>query len=88
MSFISPKHKLAFIHVPKTAGRSMNLLLINHCRPEIEFNTRKLNPEVNVLGRKISLEAKNLTTPEIWDSCYKFAFVRNPWDRLYLYLNI
>lgn len=81
MSILSHQYRFLFIHVAKTGGRSVNLSLARRCPQSERFNTRKLNPEVDVLGRRIGLEIRDLTAPEQWNSYFKFAFVRNPWDR-------
>jgi len=81
MSILSHKHRFLFVHVAKTGGRSINLTLRKRCPRSERFNTHKLNSQVDVLGRRIALEIKPQTTPEQWHSYFKFAFVRNPWDR-------
>jgi len=63
---ISDKFKCIFIHIPKTAGSSIELFFDEY--PE----------EQHVLATKcISLYGK-----QKWSKYYRFAFVRNPWDRI------
>lgn len=81
MSILSHTHGFIFIHVAKTGGRSVNLTLAKHCPSRERFNTRKLNPNVNTLGRRIALEVRERTSQDKWNAYFKFAFVRNPWDR-------
>jgi len=81
MSIISDENKFIFLHVAKTGGRSINKLLMRICGKQCAFNTATLNPDVNRLGRKIALETKARCGRDKWDSYFKFAFVRNPWDR-------
>ncbi len=81
MSFASDRYRFIFIHVPKTGGRSINKLLKKFCEPEIVFTTKKLDENVNVLGRKIALEAQTVIPKDKWNNYLKAAFVRNPWDR-------
>lgn len=81
MSILSHEHRFLFIHVAKTGGRSVNQTLAKYCRRTERFNTRKLDPNVDVLGRKIALEIRPQATADQWNQYFKFAFVRNPWDR-------
>lgn len=81
MSILSHRHRFLFVHVAKTGGRSVNLTLAKRCADSERFNTRKLDPDVDVLGRRIAIEIRTQATAEQWNSYFKFAFVRNPWDR-------
>jgi hypothetical protein len=69
------------VHVAKTGGTSVDVTLARNCDHYEQFNTRKLNPNVDVLGRRIALEIRSGAITEQWDNYFKFAFVRNPWDR-------
>ncbi len=62
---IDHKNKLIFIHIPKTAGTSLQELLFN----KKIFNAhRKSLKIIKKIGR--------------YNDYYKFAIVRNPFDRL------
>ncbi len=87
---ISHKYKCIFIHIPKTAGTSINSFF----HPGVKFHYA--NPDYDRLfgwcpKRKLHMQhatAKQLidtelVTESIWNSYYKFTFVRNPWDRAY-----
>jgi hypothetical protein len=72
---ISHTTKSIFIHIQKTAGTS------------IEKALKKEDPSIvgNAHSGKRHLKAREiraLVGPELWSAYYRFAFVRNPWDRL------
>ena len=58
-----------FVHVPKTAGRS------------IETRLAQYTSKRPISGHTASFEYQ-LICPSKWKSYFKFGFVRNPWDRL------
>lgn len=87
---ISHKHKVIFIHIPKSAGSSV----FKYFLPERNINWK--NPDYEVLygwcpKRRIHLQhattkqllETELITEEQWKTYYKFTIVRNPWDRAY-----
>jgi len=88
---ISHLHKFIFIHINKCAGTSISRTLLPFlgkddillgCTPEGELLNKRsfqfggLNKHSNVN------EIKNSIDSSIWNSYFKFTFVRNPWDRL------
>jgi len=104
---VSDKNKCIFIHIPRTAGSSIEeaLLRINTTgedrdvpQPEVLFGLipDKLRKSYDIpmnyreLQHLNAVEVRKIVTPGKWGEYYKFAFVRNPWDRLvswYYYLN-
>lgn len=65
---ISDQHRAIFVHVQKTAGSSISLAMGGTGRePRKHWHAREL---------------KELIEPAVWDSYFKFSFVRNPWDRM------
>jgi len=64
---IDYKHKYIFVHIPRTAGTSIGSFF-------------------NIKGGKTkhynALDIYNQIGEEIWNSYFKFTFVRNPWDRI------
>jgi hypothetical protein len=59
---------LVFVHIQKTGGTAVSFAL------GVEDNL----PEKH----RTAMELKLLYGSEAWDKSFKFAFVRNPWDRL------
>ena len=87
---ISHRHKCIFIHIPKTAGTSINSFF----HPGVKFHFKKPDYE-RLFGwcpkRQLHMQhatskqllETELITEEQWNEYYKFTFVRNPWDRAY-----
>lgn len=72
---VSHRARAIFIHVQKTAGSSIEAVL------------RAQDPAAGshlVDGSRHvdAVRVREHLGPAIWDSYFKFAFVRNPWDRL------
>ncbi|HET7851985.1 MAG TPA: sulfotransferase family 2 domain-containing protein [Methyloceanibacter sp.] len=65
---LSLAHRCIFVHVQKTGGESIGAML--GAEPGDQHKHRT------------ALELRALYGDEVWASCFKFAFVRNPWDRL------
>lgn len=63
---------LIFIHIPKTGGTSI--------RAALDFPEPQ--PEKRIRKHYVAAEIKRFLPADIWDNAYKFAFVRNPWERL------
>jgi len=92
---ISHKWRFIFIKTQKCAGSSVERALAPVCGPD-DVLTRASSPEMDGASVKPH-EAQNTAqfhehmqaravrdavSPEIWDSYYKFAIVRNPWERM------
>lgn len=88
---INHRHQFIFIHIYKVAGTSVLNALENSTYPY--YVPSKLRPSITRVARKFKLspsfplrmhakakDAKSQLSPEIYDSYFKFAFVRNPWD--------
>ena len=74
---ISHPHKFVFIHIPKTGGSSIETLFLG--KPQ-----RRWAPEINhYFQHATAAELRNrLMNRDNFDRYFKFAFVRNPWDRI------
>jgi chondroitin 4-sulfotransferase 11 len=68
---ISHKKKLIFVHIQKTGGNTITSLL-QKTFPDSESFLNK--HDLAVWGKE--------NMAEEWNEYYKFALVRNPWDRL------
>jgi len=89
---ISHKHKCLFIHVPKAAGQSVERFFLNLHGLTWEERGQLLlgrndNPEKGP-PRLAHLTADEFVRHDYidkatFDSYYKFAFVRDPWERVF-----
>ena len=82
---LSVRHRFIFIHIYKTAGTSLTHALRPHAREPLparlleRIGLRK--PATASLPDHISARDLREAIPrELFDGCFKFAFVRNPWD--------
>lgn len=84
---ISFDQKLVFVHIPKTGGISISKLMgIDGYALDLQLLTGKLD-DWSMRPRQF-VELTHLTaneirnrSPESFNSFFKFAVVRNPWDR-------
>lgn len=68
----SRERRVLFVHIQKTGGKTIEHILYQRT-PDLQ----------KVLGMHDHAKwAKPQMPPDVWDSLFKFAFVRNPWDRL------
>jgi chondroitin 4-sulfotransferase 11 len=65
--FIQGDHVI-FVHIQKTGGTAINRALGVEDSPYEKHRS--------------ALELREIYGPTVWQDCFKFAFVRNPWDRL------
>ena len=67
---VSDSHKMVFVHIQKTGGVTVHELL------------RERIPDLrNILARH-EFARRGMAELDEWDEYFKFAFARNPWDRL------
>ena len=81
----SEKHKCVFIHVNKTAGRSISMALFGNVREHITvkelFNLDCNKPETEKRLEKCRVDYRYELLKKYWDHYFKFIIIRNPWDR-------
>jgi hypothetical protein len=73
---ISHRYKCIFVHIHRTAGTSIENWIVGNDWWKIEASTKHL----------LASQAKKVYS-KYWDNYFKFAFVRNPWDRMISCLN-
>ncbi|HSS98941.1 MAG TPA: sulfotransferase family 2 domain-containing protein [Terriglobales bacterium] len=68
---LSDTSKVLFVHIQKTGGETVASIL------------KKNVPDTRALGAKHEFaRSGELRLGDAWNNYFKFAFVRNPWDRL------
>ena len=74
---ISYKHKCIFIHIPKNAGESIEILFKCYRKKENLWGLQngKVLQHMNVT------EMKDIVGSKIFNSYFKFSFVRNPFSK-------
>ncbi len=86
---VSHAHRFIFLAVPKTASQSIRRALRPHLGPEdweqcSLFEQRRAPIAALARRRHGHLSVRDVRPhigDEVWRSYFKFAFVRNPWDR-------
>jgi hypothetical protein len=88
--FLSPRHKILFVHIAKTGGTSIRAALKRlHWTDPYAIPIHLVNGLTRVLkyrtGAKFPRHAKAIAAYEnigepFWSQLFKFVFVRNPWD--------
>jgi hypothetical protein len=91
---ISFQKRFLFVHIPKTAGNSIQSILRQYSEDEIvclhrhqdgieRFEVR--NPNYKIRKHSTLAEYRAALGEDQFRSLYKFACVRNPWDRMISY---
>jgi len=89
---ISDSHKFIFVHIRKSAGSSIRDTLSPISNPPVKDTMSKLRSRILKVEsnyQKFSFrehspisQVKNIMPESLYDSYFKFAFVRNPFTRL------
>src|SRR5262245_44426165 len=89
---ISQRHGCIFVHIAKTGGTSVRAVLTRARWREPAYWATWLSHRLSHwhghrLGIKIprhapAIVAREMLPPQDFDRLFKFAFVRDPWDRL------
>src|SRR5205814_7011514 len=91
---ISFQKRFLFVHIPKTAGNSIQSVLRDYSEDQIvalrseqdgieRFGLR--NPNYKIKKHSTLAEYRAALGDEQFRGLYKFACVRNPWDRMVSY---
>jgi len=84
---ISHKYKCIFIHIPKTAGSSIEVALDREEKTNKGDIDEATGEHIMVTtGKEKHLNVKECRTfygHRIWQEYFKFTVVRNPWDRIH-----
>jgi len=76
---ISDSHRFVFVHIPRTAGTSVETALASYARTRVTFTAH----ECTVLADKHA-SARELAAivGASWPSYRSFSIVRDPWERM------
>ena len=80
---LSESHKFIFIHIPKVAGNSIEEIFREYSYKNTNSKGKEFDQHIWAVRLRKELSADS------YNRYFKFAFVRNPWDRwvsLYFYI--
>lgn len=79
---VSQKKNFVFIHIPKTGGTSVKAVLQKYGTVSVykEYKYRKPQTNKNLSKHAKACVIKDNIDSALWDSCFRFGVVRNPWD--------
>lgn len=82
---ISHKHKAIFVHVPKTGGTSITSALSRQGFEGLNLNCAddgSIDDDTGYYKNGSAMRMKRQFSENLWNSYFKFGFVRNPYDRI------
>jgi hypothetical protein len=89
---ISYSENFVFIHTPKTAGTSIDNALQEYAQAQDKSRLNKVRSALHLhkdykkyfIRKHATIsQIRSLLPADVFDSLFKFVFVRNPWDLLY-----
>ncbi len=86
---ISHTYKFIFVHIQKTGGSSIEYVLRQFDPTALREIPHERDPQNWLKGRHVfARQIRDYVGLKVWNSYFKFAFVRNPWDRLVSWYNM
>jgi len=92
---LSLEKQFLFVHVPKAAGSSIRNVLAPYCEDPRRYLVNRLLERVGIRVNRVgpfprqcfrlhdsARTVKTWLPSEVYDRLFKFAVVRNPWDRM------
>lgn len=87
---ISLAKKFLFVHVPKTAGNSLQKILLDYSEDRIVTNKNQDGVDRFEIKGFTARKSKHFNLkkyrkhvdPDVYQTLYKFGCVRNPWERM------
>lgn len=88
---ISIQKHFLFVHVPKTGGNSLQTILRDYSEDQIAMvgehqdgieRFEIVNDKYPISKHSTLSHYKSVLEPDIYGSLFKFAVIRNPWDRM------
>lgn len=88
---VSHKYKFIFVHINKCGGTSVTRALLPFLgeddlvlggSPETEKLSEEYLAKHGIYKHSTASEIRSFVGDDVWDSYYKFATIRNPWDKI------
>jgi hypothetical protein len=82
---VSHKHRFIFVHLGRTAGRSLTAAIAPYCGPDDIVTPAGAGTGRNHAGFDRHFTAQEIRAKvgrEVFDSYFKFTIERNPWEKI------
>lgn len=83
---LSTQKKFLFVHVQKTAGNSISRVLLPYADDKVMLRRTGEDFEFRALKHTSLEKYRKQLDQDLYQSLFKFAVIRNPWDRMVSYL--